>query len=154
MKKEHSNIFLVDDNTFFAKTSALALKNRLGCPIKVFTRGIEMLQYLSENPKVIILDYQLDKSDLNCTDILQEITKRNLDVAVIILSEQQDQKIAISLLKLGAIDYIVKNDSYIEILTNSIKNILKVSALAKDIELLKIDQKKLKNRLLFAGITF
>lgn len=55
---------------------------------------------------ILLLDLQLPgKSGI---EVLKEIHKRNLDIAVVILTASNDVNIAISAMKLGAYDYVTK----------------------------------------------
>ncbi|MBN4061971.1 response regulator [Bacteroidales bacterium AH-315-I05] len=120
--KEKIKIFIVEDDTFFNKMIENHLKtiNKSGgfqdyfFSTNSYSTGEECLKNLSKNPDIIILDYYLDsenKSAQNGFRTLQQIKKKNKNVIVIILSSQQEMVMTVELLKAGAYDYVMKDDS-------------------------------------------
>lgn len=76
---------------------------------------------MSAKPDIIVLDYLLPgKSGL---EILSEIRKVNPDGHIIFLSGQPDIEIALSAIKQGAVDYVVKNQLAFDRLIRKIDNL-------------------------------
>ena len=66
--------------------------------VNIFSNGENCLDKMHENPDVIILDYYLDgiKADAaNGLEILKKIRVTNPDVYVIMMSGQDDLKVAV-----------------------------------------------------------
>jgi DNA-binding NtrC family response regulator len=70
---------------------------------------------------------------------LNKIKQQLPDTAVIIISGQEDVRTAISLLKDGAFDYIVKDEDTQERLWNALMKIAQVSSLKNEVEHLKTE---------------
>jgi len=97
--------------------------------------GKELLTVLNQKPDVITLDYNL--SDFKGEEILKIIKRESPGTEVVIVSGQNDVSTAINLLKLGAYDYVVKNDDTKDRLWKTIGNIKANVGLKKEVENLK-----------------
>ncbi|MBU2649652.1 MAG: response regulator [Bacteroidetes bacterium] len=149
--KEQKHIFLIDDNELFAATVCNGLKEKLGARVSVFYTGEAMLEKLSENPDVIILDFQLDSHDKNAKDggeILKEIMIKAPSQNVIMLTSMEDLKNAVSLLKKGAVDYILKDEVFFDNLLNSVKNVFEIRDLRNEIAELKYKSRQYRKRVI------
>ncbi|SEL50697.1 EAL domain-containing protein [Nitrosovibrio tenuis] len=70
---------------------------------------------------VLLLDYRLPGPSI--TDILKELCQvRGLDLPIILITEHGDEEIARQSLKLGAADYVVKGNGYLQRLSTVIEN--------------------------------
>jgi len=149
--KEEKHIFLIDDNELFAATVSNGLKEKLGARVSLFYTGEAMLEKLSENPDVIILDFQLDSQDKTAKDggeILKEIMIHAPAQNVIMLTSMEDLKNAVSLLKKGAVDYILKDEVFFDNLLNSIKNVFEIRDLKNEIADLKYKSRQYRKRVI------
>jgi diguanylate cyclase (GGDEF)-like protein/PAS domain S-box-containing protein len=71
---------------------------------------------------VLLLDYRLPGA--SATDVLKELCQvRGLDLPIILVTGQGDEEIARQSLKLGAADYIVKSEGYLQRLPTVIENV-------------------------------
>ena len=118
-------IFIVEDDPAYMKFLNYVIGLNPDHEIRSFTTGNEAISALHENPSIITLDYSLpDKSG---EEILMEIKEYDPNIPVIIVSGQEEIGIAVQLLKLGAYDYIIKDEETKErldyALTNSKRNI-------------------------------
>lgn len=102
-------IFLVEDDDWFAKTTKYHLELNPDYEVFVFKTGKSVLKELYQNPNVILIDYNLP--DYKGDVLLKEILEKNSTIACVAVSAQEDIEVAISLLKEGAFDYIVKNEN-------------------------------------------
>ncbi|MBK8342129.1 MAG: response regulator [Bacteroidetes bacterium] len=116
MKNKQYRVFLVDDDT----THLILLKNHLekkseyDIKMNIFSNGENCLDKMHENPDIVVLDYYLDgiKTDAaNGLEILRKIRVSNPDTYVIMMSGQDDLKVAIATIDNGAYDYIIKGES-------------------------------------------
>lgn len=105
------------------------------CVVRRFTAGKEALAALDQQPDLITLDYTLP--DLSGTEVLKRIKQFNSDLPVVIISGQEDIGTAITLLKDGAYDYIVKNDNTKERIWSVVRNIQEKNELKQEIVELK-----------------
>ncbi len=102
----HKQLFLVDDDELILKSFSRHLKNLGFENIKTFDNGGAALNQLTENPFLVLLDYQM--ADLNGFEVLRKIKRYNPNTYVIMLSSQDDLQSAVNTLKFGAFDYIIK----------------------------------------------
>lgn len=114
-------IFLVEDDQWFADLVTYHLKLNPDYEIEVYAQGNELFQNLYKSPSVIILDYGLP--GMNGQEILKRLKTDYPDIEVIMLSGQKDLQVAVDLLKLGAYDYIIKNDECKERIWNTLIHI-------------------------------
>ncbi len=116
MKNKQYKIFLVDDDTkhLIMLKNHLEKKSDFDLKVNIFSNGENCLDKMHENPDVIILDYYLDgiKADAaNGLEILKKIRVTNPDSYIIMMSGQDDLKVAVDTIDNGAYDYIIKGES-------------------------------------------
>lgn len=84
---------------------------------------------------MVSLDYSLP--DANGDELLSKIKEISPDTNVVIISGQEDVKVALNLLKKGAYDYIVKDDDTKDRLWNAIQHLRENTDLKNELEVLK-----------------
>ncbi len=112
-------IFVVEDDVWYADLLKYHLSLNPDFEVETFHSGKECLASLHKRPAVITVDYSLP--DMTGRELLEKIRKQLPGIAVIIISGQEDITTAVELLKLGAFDYIVKNEDTKSRLWNSIR---------------------------------
>lgn len=128
-------VFVVEDDIWYCNLLEYHLSLNPDYEIKKMHSAQECLSQLHLNPAIITLDYSLP--DKNGAALLQAIKSFNPDIQVIVISGQEDVSTAVELLKLGAYDYIVKNEDTNERLWNTINNIRQTLSLKEEINSLK-----------------
>ncbi len=128
-------IFIVEDDLWYSSMLEYYLSLNPDYEIKKFESAKAFLAKIHEKPDVVSLDYSLP--DMNGDQLLTQIKDVSPDTKVIIISGQEDVKVAIDLLKKGANDYIVKDDDTKDRLWNTIQNIRENVELKKELETLK-----------------
>lgn len=109
--KREVHIYIVEDNQYYAKLIKANLNKSGYNYVEVFYSGELAMESMSNNePNCIILDHVLSNKGMNGFDVVKYVKKNNPKINIIMLSGQQDVKIASDLIKFGAFDYIVKND--------------------------------------------
>src|SRR5882724_5348973 len=103
--------------------------------IKRFESSKLFFESLHERPDVVTLDYSLP--DMDGSEVLKKIREVHPETRVIIISGQEDVATAISLLKNGAFDYIVKDDDTKDRLWNIIMHLREINGLRQEVEELK-----------------
>jgi len=101
-------LLIVDDNESFVDlTSDLVSRAYPGARVGTAGTGEEALYLLkSATWDVMLLDYRLP--DIDGVEVLAEVRKRGLDVAVVMVTGEGDQELAADLFRMGAYDYLVK----------------------------------------------
>ncbi len=128
-------IFVVEDDPMYARILSYHLSQNPDYDIEIFESGKECINNLYKNPDLITLDYSLP--DLSGLETLNKIMEFNKELPVIIISGQNDINTAVSLLKEGAYDYIVKDDETKSRLWNTVKNIREHINLKREVETLR-----------------
>lgn len=101
------SILIAEDDRWYAESLQYHLALNPDYSVSYVESGKELLKKLSDRPDVITLDYSLP--DMSGADLFKRIKQECPDTQVIIVSGQEDVKIAVELLKEGAYDYIVKD---------------------------------------------
>lgn len=118
-------IFVVDDDEMLSMALEDYLERNSDHEIHLFTTGEECLEHLTEEPDIIILDYNLNsvkKDAANGLVILEAIKKMNDNVKVVMLSSQQASWIILQTISQGATEYVVKDESAFEKILTFCKN--------------------------------
>ncbi|MGI6322843.1 MAG: sigma-54-dependent transcriptional regulator [Bacteroidales bacterium] len=135
MAKNALKIFVVEDSEWYKKLLVHTLSLNPDYEIKSFDNGKDFLACLHESPDIVTLDYRLP--DINGLDLLKRIRQENPDIQVILISEQDDISVVVSLLKLGAYDYITKSENIRERLLITVQNIGKEIILKRELKVLR-----------------
>ena len=129
-------IFVVDDDEFSLNRYGHYLQ-QIGYPnVSLINEGEKCVARLQEEPDIIFLDHHMQ--DLSGMETLQKIKKYNPYIKVVIVSAQENIRVAVSFIKQGAFDYIVKGDD----------EMLRMKAILKKIdpEDLQVKQKRWLSR--------
>jgi len=113
-------IFAVEDDPIYTKFLTYVFDLNPEIEVEFFADGKSCLDALHKLPSIITLDYSLP--DMSGDEVLKAIKKTDPNIQVIIVSGQEDISTAVELLKLGAYDYITKNDSTKDRLLMTINN--------------------------------
>jgi len=128
-KTKNPLIFLVEDSLVYKDLIVGYLQSKKFKNIQVFKNGEECLKEIHQNPDIIILDNVYD--GINGIELMQKIKEENSLIDFIFLSGQNEIPIAIKIMKLGAADYIIKNEQAPFRLVRSIEQLMKVTKKAK-----------------------
>jgi two-component system, NtrC family, response regulator AtoC len=143
MNEKPIKIFVLEDSEWYNKLLVHTLSMNPDYEIKSFFSGKELLNSLHESPDIITLDYRLP--DMTGLEVLKMIRQENSDAQVILISEQSDIDMVVTLLKMGAVDYITKSDDLRERLLNTVKNIRDGIGLKREISTLRREIQKKYN---------
>ena len=109
-------IFVVEDNEWYGKLLAHRLGQNPNHSVHRFTTARACLEQLGEQPDFITLDYSLP--DAKGEQLLSQIRERLPGTEVLVISGQEDVSTAVSMLRQGAYDYLVKDDNTLDRLWN------------------------------------
>ena len=135
MAETHLKIFVVEDDEWYSRLLVHTLSLNVDYEVRSFRTAGEFLECLHESPDIVTLDYRLP--DMNGIDLLKKIKEENNDIQVILISGQNDIDTAVSLLKLGVYDYIVKTNDIRERLLLTVQNISNGIGLRREISSLR-----------------
>ena len=151
--KESSLIFIVEDDQFYADVLKSYLETKGYSNIEVYNSGEDAIQNLYKYPSLILLDYNLD--DMEGKEVLLETVAFDPNIPVIFLSGQNSIQKAIGTLKVGAYDYIAKNDDSFEKLSRLIISINKAQEkLEESISLKKAKRNSVLIAMVIGAILF
>ena len=155
MSEEQFSILLVDDDEVDRLTVKRALRKAgVSAELAEAENGAEALAWLKENlanyTKVsisgsskksriqasldlILLDYRLP--DIDGLQLIADIKTLNLNLPLIVLTGQGDEKIAVEIMKAGAADYLAKSTIEPNSLAKSIGNAIRIHQAEQAVEL-------------------
>lgn len=125
MKSESQlKIFIVDDDYFCATVYEQYLKNHNYFEVLYFENGEKCLDHLHLKPDIIFLDHNMD--DLNGFEVLKKIKRYDPNIYVVMVSGQDNISTAVEALKYGAFDYLTKDRTVCERMTETINRIINI----------------------------
>src|SRR3989344_1648671 len=128
-------VFLVEDDPVFAGLVKAMLQKKPSWELHHFSRGKNAMDALGERPDIVILDYKLP--DYSGIELMKKIKGFSEAVRAIIVSAQQDVGVVVEAYKSGVDDYIVKGESCLPELENSIRNLSSSVVLQREVDRLR-----------------
>jgi DNA-binding response OmpR family regulator len=116
-------VFFVDDDKMILNLLEYTFKSRSGIQVKTFFSGEECLENMHLKPDLVVLDHLFpeDTGQLSGLEVIKKMREADKDVTIIVLSSQQDESLIPEFLKVGAKQYISKDDYFIDALIESIE---------------------------------
>ncbi len=112
-----------DPNDQLIMKHALEKNLHIDFDLTIMSTGKEGLNEVEKKKfDLLLLDYKLP--GMSGIEILTELQKRKVHTPIIFVTSKGSEKIAVEAIKLGVIDYIVKDDIGTNRLTDSIKEIM------------------------------
>ena len=140
MKQELISIFIVDDDAVYSAVLGHFLSLNPDFQVRKFSTAREFINSIHERPDIVTLDYSLP--DITGDHLLAQIKELSPNTKIIIISGQEDIKVAVDFFKKGADDYIVKDADTQERLWLAIRNMRENITLKK--EILSLQQEVVK----------
>jgi len=118
------NILLIEDDLGLVELIT-AMLEELGFSIMSATSGVEAIAHLKkQTPDLMLLDYSLP--DINGKELIETLIKQQTTLPpFIITTGQGDERIAVDMMKLGAMDYLIKDMLFLEKLPDVVKRVIK-----------------------------
>jgi two-component system, NtrC family, response regulator AtoC len=138
--QQEFKVFIVEDDAWYSSMLEYYLSLNPDYSIKKFEDAKSVLKELHEKPQVVTLDYSLP--DTTGGELLKQIKELSPETQVVIISAQEDVKVALELLRMGAYDYIVKDEDAKDKLWNTISKIRENADLKSELEVLKKEVKR------------
>ena len=118
-----NRIVIVEDNDNVAKLIAKSLSAE-GFETKVISFGSAAVFYAMEKQDCLLLmEYQLP--DMTAKEVITTLKNNKQNIPFIIMSPPGNEKIIIEMMKMGARDYLVKEQGFLDLLPSAIKRIIK-----------------------------
>ena len=129
-------IFLVDDDALFLKSLEIEFLENADFIVETYPTGELCIANLSNNPDVVILDYQLDgivENAMNGLETLDKVKAFNPEIPVVMLSSQDKIEVAVNCMHHKAFDYVVKSETAFVRLQKIITAIFKYQKMEKEL---------------------
>ena len=130
-------IFIVEDDPIYGDMLSYHLDRNPEYEILKFETAKEVLNNIYLQPDIITIDYSLP--DMKGDELLKTLKKKLPDVPVIVVSSQQKINTAVDLLKLGAFDYILKDEDTFEKVWKGVRLASRNASLKEEIVNLKAE---------------
>lgn len=114
-------IFVVDDDVFYLNLFKQQLFIIGYDDVKQFNDGKQCLLQLNEKPDVIFVDFNMES--ISGSELIAQIKLINPSIFIVMISSQSNTKPSYEALKLGAFDFILKDNFVEEKLTEILSNI-------------------------------
>ncbi|MFW6248398.1 MAG: response regulator, partial [Bacteroidota bacterium] len=144
-------VWIVEDDQKTGSTIERSLNNN-GFECRLFHSGKNFLNFLKQNnpdsnSAIMLLDFLLE--DTNAINLIQTIESMGYSNPFVIMTAFGDEKTAVDLMKLGAMDYVVKEKLFINQIQKIIVQVSEKVSIRKKLERsqeeLKRSAEKLKN---------
>jgi len=123
-------IIIIDDNDDDIYTIKRLLNKLNKYAVHSFQKSQEAFEFLaSHKPDCILIDYHLP--EINGLKLIQTFKDMHVDSPLIILTGQGDEKLAVESLKMGAKDYLTKNNLTSSLLDKTITYVIERYRLEK-----------------------
>lgn len=115
-------LLIIEDDKNLAYLVQKKLK-RVGYETHIAYTGKDAITLITEKtkPALILLDYRL--VDMSGKEFIELLNKTGLNIPFLIMTGFGDEKIAVEMMKLGAVDYLVKDQNFLEILLPVIQKV-------------------------------
>src|SRR5262249_31810423 len=105
-------LLVVDDDRGLLRLVQKALE-REGFTVFTAASGTEAITWLESHPAdLMLLDLKLQ--DLEGRELVSAVTKAGRSVPFIIITGQGDERVAVEMMKRGALDYLVKDVDFLQ----------------------------------------
>lgn len=102
-------VFVVDDDPFWVSLLTGILTDLGYQAIVSFGNGTDCINHLHLNPNLVFLDHQMD--DMDGIEVLQRIKQYYPGIGVVFCTAHEDLSVAVSAIKHGSFDYILKSNA-------------------------------------------
>jgi DNA-binding NtrC family response regulator len=110
LEQQTLNILLVDDDEFFANVVATQLQDEYNYKVTIARNGHEATKLIamdgSNHFDMVLTDYSMP--EMTGIDLLQWIHEHNMETPVVVLTAAGSDVVAVDAMKLGAYDYVRK----------------------------------------------
>ncbi len=123
-QQQQYQIVVIEDDIALNKLIQKRLE-RQGFSTDGFFTGSEALEWIRRNPDesiLYLLDYNL--YDMSGEELVRTLKNEGIQIPFVIITGHGDEKIAVEMMKLGALDYMIKDSSFIDLLPTVIFQVI------------------------------
>jgi len=118
-------VWIIEDDQYLNDIIKRTLEKQ-GFTCSSFLKANDVTRHLKTLPKgkvnaIMLIDYLLGESD--AVKLLNEINNLGYSVPFVVMTGNGSQKTAVELMKLGAMDYIIKEDDFVDQIVRSLKHV-------------------------------
>jgi PAS domain S-box-containing protein len=123
VKRENYNIHVIDDDYLLNELVEHRLK-KSGFTLHSAASGEAFLENIDDiqDNALLVIDYMLP--DMDGLELVQELTRMGKDFPFIVATGYGDEKLAVELMKAGALDYIIKDCNYLSFLPDVLDRVI------------------------------
>jgi two-component system, cell cycle sensor histidine kinase and response regulator CckA len=112
--RQNHRVLVVEDDTLY-RSVLVKLLQKAGFGAEGFARGADVLAAIeTDQDAVLLLDQQLP--DMSGADVISTLSFKGIKIPFIIMTGHGNERLAADMMKLGAIDYLVKDHDLQDIL--------------------------------------
>jgi signal transduction histidine kinase len=142
-------VFVVDDDEGLLILMAETLRAE-GYEVATARSAKSAHEWLEgHRPDLMILDLKLP--DGSGPALVEELQRDQVPVPFVVVTGQGDEKIAVEVMKQGALDYVMKDTTLIELLPTVVKRALETVAQGKALVRAQLEHKRLEREIVAAG---
>jgi DNA-binding NtrC family response regulator len=130
-------IYIIEDDPWYGEILEYHLALNPDYAIFRYTTAKECLANLHKQPDLITIDFSLP--DMTGDKLFQKIRELDPSVPIIAISAQEDVSVAVSLLKMGVTDYLVKDENTKDVLWNAVIKIRETQHLRQQVTELRAE---------------
>lgn len=146
---QSARILVVDDDEGLLFLMSEALRAE-GHSVITASSGATMLQKLAhEKPELLLLDLKL--KDAQGDKLLQRMEQEGLRVPFIVVTGQGDEKVAVDIMRRGALDYLTKSTAMLDLLPGVVARALSAVATQRALAEATAERDRLEREVLEAG---
>jgi len=121
-KPDFTRILIVDDEDSFRLSVEMALKMQDDLAVRSCNSGESAIEMMKKDPfDVILLDNKMD--DMTGLQVLEWMHNQEIQTPVIMITAAGSEAVAVEAMKLGAYDYLRKDQLDIERLSTAVKSV-------------------------------
>ena len=142
-------LLIVDDDEGLLVLMADTLR-AVGHEVATAASGRAALQSVDEHPPDLML-LDLKMRDLDGPSLLAKLQQGAARVPFIVVTGQGDEKVAVEVMKRGALDYVMKDTALLDLLPAVVRRTLSAQAQARALAAAQAEHQRLEHEVLAAG---
>lgn len=142
-------ILVVDDDEGLLLLMGEALRAE-GCAVTELSSGGAALRWLeTHTPDLMLLDLKL--KDVDAPELVERLQHADSRVPFLVVTGQGDERIAVDIMKRGALDYVMKDTAMLDLLPSVVKRALDHLTQQRALEAARTEHARLEHEVLAAS---